>query len=51
MTVTVTEREIEPLVPVTLIVYVPVGVLYDVLTLRVEVACPPEVRVTDELLR
>ncbi len=51
MTVTVTEWEIEPLVPVTVIVYVPIGVLYDALTLRVEVPCPPEVKVTDELLK
>ena len=50
LTVIVTERESEPLVAVTVIVYAPIGVLCTALTLSVEVLCPPGVRVTDELL-
>jgi len=50
LTVIVTERESEPLVAVTVIVYAPIGVLCNALTLSVEVLCPPGVRVTDELL-
>jgi len=50
LTVIVTECESEPLVPVTVIVYPPIGVLWRVPTLSVDVLCPPEVRVTDELL-
>lgn len=50
MTVIVTEWETEPLVAVTVMVYAPIGVLCTALTLRVEVPCPPGVRVTDELL-
>ena len=50
MTVMVTECETEPVVPVTVIVYPPMGVLCNALTLSVEVLCPPDVRVTDELL-
>ena len=50
MTVIVTECETEPVVPVTVIVYPPMGVLCNALTLSVEVLCPPDVRVTDELL-
>ncbi len=50
MTVIVTERESEPLVAVTVIVYAPIGVLCTALTLSVEVLCPPGVRETDELL-
>ena len=50
MTVIVTERESEPLVAVTVIVYAPIGVLCSALTLTVEVLCPPGVRVIDELL-
>src|SRR6266705_2194522 len=50
-TVIVTECESEPLAPVTVIVYAPIGVLCCALTLSVEVLCPPDVRVTDELLR
>ena len=46
----VTECETEPVVPVTVIVYPPMGVLCNALTLSVEVVCPPDVRVTDELL-
>ncbi len=49
-TVIVTECESEPLVPVTVIVYAPIDVLCNALTLSVEVLCPPDVRVTDELL-
>ena len=49
-TVIVTERESDPLVAVTVIVYAPIGVLCCALTLSVEVLCPPGVRVTDELL-
>jgi len=50
LTVIVTERESEPLVAVTVIVYAPIGVLCSALTLTVEVLCPPGVRVIDELL-
>jgi len=50
LTVSVTEWEIEPLVAVTVMVYVPIGVLCCVLILSVEVLCPPGVRATDELL-
>jgi len=50
LTVIVTECETEPVVPVTVIVYPPMGVLCNALTLSVEVLCPPDVRVTDELL-
>ena len=50
LTVIVTEWETEPLVAVTVIVYAPTGVLCCALTLRVEVLCPPSVRVTVELL-
>src|SRR6266705_293586 len=49
-TLIVTECESEPLVPVTVIVYAPIDVLCNALTLSVEVLCPPDVRVTDELL-
>ena len=49
-TVIVTECESEPLVPVTVIMYAPIGVLCNALTFSVEVLCPPDVRVTDELL-
>lgn len=38
MTLSVTEWEIEPLVPVTVIVYVPIGVLC--VALRLSVAVP-----------
>src|SRR3989442_14133933 len=44
------ECEREPLVPVTVIVYPPIGVLCNALTLSIEVPCPPDVKVTDELL-
>ena len=50
LTVIVTECEIEPLVAVTVIVYAPIGVLCNALTLSIEVPCPPDVKVTDELL-
>ena len=50
LTVIVMEWESEPLVPVTVIVYPPIGVLCCALTLSVEVLCPPDVRVTVELL-
>ena len=50
MTVIVTEWETEPLVAITVIVYAPIGVLCNAFTLSVEVLCPPEVRVIDELL-
>src|SRR2546427_1416685 len=50
LTVIVTECESEPLVPVTVIVYPPIGVLCNALTLSIEVPCPPDVKVTDELL-
>ena len=50
LTVIVTEWDIEPLVAVTVIVYAPIGVLCCALTLRVELLCPPGVRVTVELL-
>ncbi len=49
-TVIVTECESDPLAPVTVIVYAPIDVLCNALTLSVEVLCPPDVRVTDELL-
>jgi hypothetical protein len=49
-TVIVTEWETPPLVPVTVIVYAPIGVLCCALTLSVEVLCPPGVKATDELL-
>ena len=48
--VTATECEREPLVAVTVIVYAPIGVLCNALTLSIEVPCPPDVKVTDELL-
>src|SRR5213593_126919 len=51
LTVIVMEWESEPLVPVTVIVYPPMGVLCCALTLSVEVLCPPDVRVADELRR
>src|SRR2546428_10067959 len=44
------ECEREPLVPVTVIVYPPIGVLCNALTLSIEAPCPPDVKVTDELL-
>src|SRR2546422_11447560 len=44
------ECEREPLVPVTVIVYPPIGVLCNALTLSIEVPCPPDVKVTDEVL-
>src|SRR2546430_9924643 len=50
LTVIVMEWESEPLVPVTVIVYPPIGVLCCALTLSVEVLCPPEVKLTVELL-
>lgn len=46
-----TECESEPIVPVTVIVYPPIGVLCCALTLSVDVLCPPDVSVIDELLR
>ncbi len=49
-TVIVTECESDPLAPVTVIVYEPIGVLCSALTLSVDVPWPPDVRVTDELL-
>src|SRR6266480_3939165 len=49
-TVIVTECESNPLAPVTVIVYEPIGVLCNALMLSVDVPWPPEVRVTDELL-
>jgi|SRR6266705_2861735 len=49
LTVIVTECEREPLVPVTVIVYPPIGVLCNALTLSVDVPCPPDVKVTDEV--
>src|SRR5438094_8362861 len=49
-TVIVTECESAPLTPVTVIVYEPIVVLCNALTLSVDVPWPPEVRVTDELL-
>ena len=49
-TVIVTECESNPLAPVTVIVYEPIGVLCNALTLSVDVPWPPDVRVTDELL-
>ena len=49
-TVIVTECESDPLAPVTMIVYEPIGVLCSSLTLSVDVPWPPDVRVTDELL-
>ncbi len=42
-TVIVTECESEPLVPVTVITYAPIGVLCNALTFSVEVLCPPDV--------
>src|SRR2546425_6270713 len=48
--VIVMECESEPLVPVTVSVYAPTGVLCNALTLSVEVPCPPDVKVTDEVL-
>ena len=50
LTVIVMECESEPLVPVTMIVYPPIGVLCNALTFSVEVPCTPGVSVTDELL-
>ena len=50
MTVNVMECESEPLVPVMVMVYPPIGVLCVALTLSVEVPCPPDVRATEELL-
>ena len=49
-TVIVTECESDPLVPVTVIVYEPIGVLCNALTLSVDVPWAPDVRVTEELL-
>ena len=46
MTVTEVECDSEPLVPVTVTVYVPKGVNVVVVTLRIEVPVPPELRVT-----
>src|SRR6266700_1176518 len=46
----VTECEINLLSPVTVIVYEPIGVLCNALTLSVDVHWPNDVRVTDELL-
>src|SRR2546427_13197567 len=48
--VIVMERDSEPLVPVTVSVYAPIGVLCNALTLSIEVPCPPDVKVTDEVL-
>ena len=50
MTVKVMECEREPLVPVMVMVYPPIGVLCVALTLSVEVPCPPDVRAIEELL-
>ena len=50
MTVKVMECESEPLVPVMVMVYPPIGVLCVALTLSVEVPCPPDVRAIEELL-
>src|SRR2546425_8559227 len=50
LTVIVMECVSEPLVPVTVIVYPPIGVLCNALTLSIEVPCPPDVKVTDEVL-
>ena len=50
LTVIVMECESGPLVPVIVIVYPPIGVLCNALTVSVEVPCPPGVSVTDELL-
>ena len=50
MTVIVTEWETEPLVAVTVILYPPIGVLCNALTLSIELPAPPDVRVTDEVL-
>src|SRR5947209_20568923 len=44
------ECESEPLVPVMVMVYPPIGVLGVALTLSVEVPCPPDVRAIEELL-
>src|SRR5207244_156977 len=49
LTVIVMECESEPLVPVTVIVYPPIGVLCNALTLSVEVPCTAGASVTDEL--
>ena len=50
LTVNAIECESEPVVPVMVIVYPPIGVLCSALTLRVDVPWPPDVRVTDEPL-
>jgi len=50
LTVIVAECESKPLVPVTVIVYVPIAVLCIALTLSIEASCPPGVRVTEEPL-
>jgi len=50
LTVKVMECESEPLVPVMVMVYPPIGVLCVALTLSVEVPCPPDVRAIEELL-
>jgi len=50
LTVKVMECESEPVVPVMVIVYPPIGVLCSAFTLRVDVPWPPDVRVTEELL-
>ena len=43
---TIVEWDREPLVPVTVAVYVPIVVVADVVTFNAEVAVPPEDRVT-----
>src|SRR6266571_4425339 len=50
LTVNVMECESEPLVPIMVMVYPPIGVLCVALTLSVEVPCPPDVRAIEELL-
>ena len=50
LTVNAIECESEPVVPVMVIVYPPIGVLCVALKLSVEVPCPPDVRATEELL-
>src|SRR2546426_8506311 len=50
-TVTIVEWDREPLVPVTLAVYVPVAAVADAVTFSTEFAVPPEDRVTLDGLR